>query len=326
MKDLRVFLPVLLLILIVSLLTGCSGFVPSPGTTDEDVTTISGQIKMPLTCCDTLSEQAEGISRETTCDESEFWEVTPGAIVELKSAEKGKCNKVLDTTIANDTGYYSFEDVQPGLYIITAYCPVEGDEGFLVKDVAEKISGQALDAGIPDCTSTGLALVIEKINNCYNDWYQCFNKWTAIYRTVETIAEDVGTVDITAIMDHDDFGDYCNDDIYGLVDMICEWSCCVGPGTGGGGGGGGNGGNGEEYTLTTVANPTEGGDYDEGTQVDIEATPDEGYQFTGWTVDSGDAGNVDDTDDANTDVTMNEDMTLTANFEEIPPTQYTLTL
>ena len=242
MKDIRVYLPVFLLIIIVLLLAGCKGFVPSPGTTDEDVNTISGQIKMPLTCCDTLSvsEEPSSISRDTTCDESEIWPVTPGAIVELKSAQKGQCKKVIETTIADDTGNYIFEDVKPGLYIITAYCPVEADEGFLLKDVAEKLSGEALDAGIPDCTSTAIALVIEKINNCYNDWYQCYGRLTAskIYKTVETIASDIGKVDIPAIKAHADFGNYCDDDIYGLVDMICEWSCCIGAGATTGGGGG----------------------------------------------------------------------------------------
>ena len=40
---------------------------------------------------------------------------------------------------------------------------------FQLKDVATKVEGLALDAGIPDCTSTALALVIEKINNCYEE-------------------------------------------------------------------------------------------------------------------------------------------------------------
>jgi len=340
MKDLRVFLPLFLLILILFLLNGCSGFVPSPGTTDEDVTTISGQIKMPLICCDTLSETAESISRETTCDESEFWEVTPGAIVELKSAEKGKCNKVIDETTADDNGYYLFTDVKPGLYIITAKCPVEGNEGFLLKDVAEKISGQALDAGVPDCTSTALALVIEKINNCYNDWYQCFGKYTAIYKKVEAIADAVGKVDIQNILNQyqtienidtlaaaagitdvqpilDDFGDVCDPDIYGLVDMICEWNCCLAPGTTGGG-------NGDEeeditYDLTMLVSPEGGGSttpsvggsphtYNEGTVVDISAIAADGYDFVNWT------GDVADSNSSSTTVTMDADKTVTANF------------
>jgi len=242
MKNLRLVLPIFLLILLVLLFTGCKGVIPSPGATEEDVTTISGQIKMPLICCDTLSEIAESVSRENTCDESELWNPTAGAIVELRSAKKGKCKKLIADTTADDNGYYLFEDVQPGVYIITAKCPVEGNEGFLLKDVAEKVSGVALDAGTPDCTSTALALVIEKINNCYNDWYQCFGELTApkIYNKVEEIAEDIGTVDIPAIKAHADFGNYCDSEDEDLVDLICAWSCCIGPGATGGSNGGGD--------------------------------------------------------------------------------------
>jgi uncharacterized repeat protein (TIGR01451 family) len=335
MKDLRVFLPVFLLILIVFLLTGCGGFVPSPGATDEDVTTISGQIKMPLICCDTLSETAEGISRETTCDESELWNPTAGAIVELKSAEKGKCNKVIDEATADGTGYYLFEDVQPGLYIITAKCPVEGNEGFLLKDVAEKFSGVALDAGIPDCTSTALALVIEKINNCYNDWYQCFGKLTAskIYNKVEDIADAIGTVDIQAIKTHEDFGNYCEGGDEDLVDLICAWGCCGGPGAGGGGGNN-NPPTVATYNLTMAVNPEGSGTatdktgkspYKKDAVVDISAVPGEGWEFIGWTVaddtkslSRAAAGTFTAAGNANTSFTMpDKDVIVTANFEEV---------
>jgi uncharacterized repeat protein (TIGR02543 family) len=56
--------------------------------------------------------------------------------------------------------------------------------------------------------------------------------------------------------------------------------------------------------------------YDEGTVVGIVATPDSGYQFSGWTVDLGASGNVADTGASSTNVTMDEDMTLTANFAQ----------
>ena len=350
MKDLRVFLPVLLLIIIVLLLTGCGGFVPSPGTTEEDVTTIAGQIKMPLICCDTLSGKTDSLSRETGCDETELWPVTPGAIVELKSAEKGKCNKVLDTTITDETGNYVFEDVKPGLYIITAYCPVEDDKGFLTKDVAEKLSGQALDAGIPDCTSTALALVIEKINDCYNDWYQCFNKYSAIYRTVEDIASDIVTVDIPAIMGHENFGNYCDDNIYGLVDMICEWSCCQSPGATGGGGG--NGDPTPRYSLTMAVNPEGSGTatdetgtspYKSGTTVNISAAAKEGWKFVNWTsvadaekapltkasrlISKAVVGSFAEEGNPDSTFTMPaQNVTVIANFEAIQPPDYTVTL
>jgi uncharacterized repeat protein (TIGR02543 family) len=262
---------------------------------------------MPLTCCDTLSETAEGLSREetTNCDESGDWFEIPGAIVELKSADKGKCNKVIDETNADDNGYYLFEDVNPGLYIITAKCPVAGNEGFLLKGVAEKFSGVALDAGVPDCTSTALALVIEKINNCYNDWYQCFGKLTAskIYNKVEDIADAIGTVDIPAIKAHADFGNYCEGGDEDLVDLICAWSCCVGPGVTDGGGGNGPPPGPTTYTVTYNGNENTGGTapidpdspYTAGSTVtvlgegDLEKT---GYSFVEWDTASDGSGDA----------------------------------
>ena len=318
MKDLRLILPVFLLILIVLLFTGCKGITPAPpepGLTDDD-TTISGQILMPTICCLPLPEE-KSLSKDNgnnaICNETEFWGEVPNAVVELKSAEKGKCNKILDTTITDETGYYEFEDVKPGLYIITAYCPVEGNEDFMVKDVAEKISGQLLDAGIPDCTSTGLALVIEKINNCYNDWSECFNKWSRIYRKVETIAKDVGKIDIPAIMAHNEFGDYCDEDVYELVEMICDWDCCLSPGFTPPG---------ITYTLTLLVDPegagttTGAGTYSANSTANISATANEGYEFVNWTEDASGT-------DANSTVLMNSNKTATANFEAMPT--YTVT-
>ena len=237
MKKSRIFLTIITLTLVLLVFTGCKGVVPpSPGAT-EDVTVISGRIKMPLTCCAPLEGMPKDDGSNNDCDEVEFWPLIPNAVVELKSAAKGKCKTVLATTLTDEDGNYVFEDVKPGLYIITAYCPEEGNNGFFLKDVAEKFHGVALDAGIPDCTSTALALVIEKVNNCYNDWYQCYHKRTAIYKLIETIAKDVGKVDIAAIMNHDRFGDYCDDVYVDLVDLICDFGCCdISPGTTGGGG------------------------------------------------------------------------------------------
>ena len=141
MKDIRLILPLFLLILIVILLNGCSGIVPSPGTTDEDVTVITGQIKMPIACCVPVDEE-QAMSK--AYDDTEFWALVPGAVVELKNA--GNC-KVIDTTESDETGYYAFKDVKPGLYIITAYCP--SNDRYLLKDVAEKVAGQALNNRYP---------------------------------------------------------------------------------------------------------------------------------------------------------------------------------
>jgi LruC domain-containing protein/uncharacterized repeat protein (TIGR02543 family) len=337
MKDLRLILSIFLLILVVFLLTGCGGVVPpSPGATEEDVTTISGQILMPAICCLPLPEE-EAMSKDNGCNETEFWAEIPNARVELKSAEK--CNNVLDETFTDASGYYEFEDVKPGLYIITAYCTE--DDGFVVKDVAVKEEGQALNAGIPDCTSTGIALVLEEINDCYNDFYQCFGKYTTIYDKVKSIAEAIGEVNIQNILNQyqaiesidtlaaaagitdvqpilDDFGDVCNPDLYGLVDMICEWNCCLAPGATGGGGGG-NGDEDVTYELIMQVSPEGGGTttpsvggsphtYDEGTVVNISATAAEGYDFVNWT------GDVADSNLSSTTVTMDADKTVTANF------------
>ena len=51
----------------------------------------------------------------------------------------------------------------------------------------------------------------------------------------------------------------------------------------------------------------------EGSNIRVIATPEKGYEFKGWT------GAVTDITSANTTVTVNNDMTVTANFSKIPP-------
>lgn len=69
-----------------------------------------------------------------------------------------------------------------------------------------------------------------------------------------------------------------------------------------------------EYSLTVSAEEggtvsTDGGTYDEGTAITITATPDEGYEFTGWEgVDS---------EEASLTITLNEDQTLNALFSPV---------
>jgi hypothetical protein len=81
------------------------------------------------------------------------------------------------------------------------------------------------------------------------------------------------------------------------------------------------------YDLTTSS--TEGGSvtepgentftYDEGTVVDLIATPGEGYRFVEWT---GDVGTIADVNAATTTITMDGDYSITANFVK----QYDLTI
>ena len=86
-----------------------------------------------------------------------------------------------------------------------------------------------------------------------------------------------------------------------------------------------------QYDLTinstaggAVTTPGEGvSTHDEGTVVDLVATPDAGYYFVNWTGDVSTIGNV---GYAATTITMNDNYSITANFEEIPPGQYALTI
>ena len=74
-----------------------------------------------------------------------------------------------------------------------------------------------------------------------------------------------------------------------------------------------------QYSLTVTSGEggtvsTEGGVYDEGTEVTITATPSEGYRFTGW------EGN-DSTSESLT-ITLNSNQTFQALFELILPFQF----
>ena len=85
------------------------------------------------------------------------------------------------------------------------------------------------------------------------------------------------------------------------------------------------------YTLTvsstpggSIAAPGEGVFvYDAGTVVDLSVEADEGYRFLKWT---GDVDTIESVHVGGTTVTMNGDYSITANFEEIPPGQYRLTI
>jgi len=84
------------------------------------------------------------------------------------------------------------------------------------------------------------------------------------------------------------------------------------------------------YDLTTdsttggsVNTPGEGTfPYDCGSVVDLVAQADACYEFVNWT---GDVGTIADVNAATTTITMNDDYSITANFEEISSVQYDLT-
>ena len=86
-----------------------------------------------------------------------------------------------------------------------------------------------------------------------------------------------------------------------------------------------------EYELTVdstsggeVTIPGEGkSTFDGGTVVDLVAEAEEGYEFVNWT---GNVGTIANVNAASTTITMNGDYSITANFEEIQPVQYVLTI
>jgi len=75
-----------------------------------------------------------------------------------------------------------------------------------------------------------------------------------------------------------------------------------------------------QYSLTVTAGvggsvSTSGGTYDDGTIVTITATPNDGYEFTGW--------NGSDSSNATIDITINSNTTLEALFSEVQATSTT---
>jgi uncharacterized repeat protein (TIGR02543 family) len=69
----------------------------------------------------------------------------------------------------------------------------------------------------------------------------------------------------------------------------------------------------------SVIEPGEGVfSYDEGTVVDLVAEAEEDYRFVQWT---GDVGTIADVYAAETTITINDDYSITANFERIPPSE-----
>ena len=77
------------------------------------------------------------------------------------------------------------------------------------------------------------------------------------------------------------------------------------------------------YALT-VNGGTGGGSYAAGAHVNISATVPAGKQFSGWTADGGVFGNV---NNASTTITMPASaVTVTANFVDIPPATYTVSV
>jgi hypothetical protein len=112
-----------------------------------------------------------------------------------------------------------------------------------------------------------------------------------------------------------------------IIFSITLWGCGSGGGTGPD-----DGGDGDtdpepdpiEYSLSVTTNPDEGGSvdsesgtYEEGTEVTVEATANDGWEFAGW------SGGI-ESDENPLTVTIEEDTDLTALFSKVEPTEYDL--
>ena len=209
----KIILPILLIFTLLILLNGCIlPTVPSPGYAPKD---IIGKIETPKECCDTSKAHMPG------------WVPMVGATVILTDDS----GKVTHTTTTGAEGKYQFTKVASGLYIITAICPLNAE--YLIKDVADvadKVAGSAFDAGIADCKSTALALVVEYLLGIYDEDSECFGEGTEVYLQVQKVAAEYESlnlegIDLAAIQAIEPEFDA---DLVGLVCFVLE-SCCAPP-------------------------------------------------------------------------------------------------
>ncbi len=136
------FLVVTILLLLVFLVTGCSGFLPKP---TKGV--ISGRVLIPPTAKQ-LSKDISG------------WVGAAGAEVTIVDA-----NGVKHTVITDENGYYNFENIAvKANTVVTATVKVDG-KTMVLKTVIDKAVGkeQKYDSGAMTPESTALALVVEKL-------------------------------------------------------------------------------------------------------------------------------------------------------------------
>ena len=155
----KIILPIILISALLILLAGCFGIPDSsPGYTPG---TITGIIAAP--CCSTSSTV---VSEDITpsdwclqCEQKWFLQKNIKVILTYEGEEIG-------STTTNTLGEYTFANLSAGEnYVITAICPDDG--GYpLVKDVVkEVIEGEDYDAGITDCESTALGLIVDALVN-----------------------------------------------------------------------------------------------------------------------------------------------------------------
>ncbi|OQY37942.1 hypothetical protein B6228_05275, partial [Candidatus Atribacteria bacterium 4572_76] len=156
----KIILPIILISALLILLAGCFG-VPadeSPGYT-PGTTTITGIIAAP--CCSTSSTTVSDAPSDwcLQCEQNWFLQNNIEVILTYEGEE-------IASTTTNTQGEYTFTDLSAGEnYVVTAICPDDGGKP-LVKDVVkEVVDGEDYDAGITDCESTALGLIVDALVN-----------------------------------------------------------------------------------------------------------------------------------------------------------------
>ena len=315
----RTILPIILISALLILLNGCiPTTTPTPGATTGG--TITGIFETPEACCIANRDHTEG------------WVPLVNATVSVIDSKD-----VTHTTKTDSDGKYWLTDVAPGIYyVITACCECEDGEG-VYKDVVEEElkEGDTYDAGIADCESSALGLMVDYLlsgdvfvgEDC-NDYCNCFDEESQIYALLVTtgVKLRVAAVNLQNPITEPLEKIRANADFQGFVVELCDFleACCVEPGvtlvpppgpppTG-------------QYNLYLIADPWEGaktltgaGVKNSGEVVGVNTEANPCYEFTGWTVDVGSSANVSgDLGTPPLSVIMNENMTLTAWFE-CPP-------
>ncbi len=180
MKNKKHILLVTILILLIFLVTGCSGFFPKP---TKGV--ISGRVLIPPTAKQ-LSKDISG------------WVGAAGAEVTIVDA-----NGVKHTVITDENGYYNFENIAvKANTVVTATVKVDGKtivlKGVIPQGVAED---EDYNAGTMTPESTALALVVEKLiaegeeqADIDLEEIQGTESFAALVEQVETVIEEQGNV------------------------------------------------------------------------------------------------------------------------------------
>ena len=180
MKNKKHILLVTILILLIFLVTGCSGFLPKP---TKGV--ISGRVLIPPTAKQ-LSKDISG------------WVGTAGAEVTIVDA-----NGVKHTVITDENGYYNFENIAvKANTVVTATVKVDGKtvvlKGVIPQGVAKD---EDYNAGVMTPESTALALVVEKLiaegeeqTDIDLGEIKGTDSFAALVEQVETVIEEQGNV------------------------------------------------------------------------------------------------------------------------------------